>query len=442
MARAVRLPKEQTRYSRMPPSATLESPWAVPRPTLDLTSRGSRRQEFALTVPLWVWAITIIFIVGLLLFDFVFHVRQAHVPSLKEAAVWSAIYVGVAVLFGIILWVASPGHTMGVEYFAGYITEKALSVDNLFVFLVIMSSFAVPRADQQKVLLFGIVFALISRSALIFAGKAMIDYFEWTFYIFGLILIVTAGKLLAPEKEGDDEANNFMIRFAKRHLRTTDHYDGDKLFTVQNGQTLLTPMLLVMIAIGLTDVLFAFDSVPAIYGLTTDVYIVFTATAFSLMGLRQLYFLIDGLLDRLIYLKYGLSLILAFIGVKLVLHALHENSVWFINGGEPVDVIEVDTGTSLLVILVILTITVAASLLSPKGRVASLAGQAERAARAYLEVEFHASTEEREAEYAKMLTHENALRSMDAALLDDLLTDSEVARLLEKAHAVHAQHTS
>ena len=395
-----------------------------------------------MTVPLWVWAITIAFIVGLLLFDFIFHVRQAHIPTLKEAAFWSAVYVGVAVVFGVVLWAASPGHTMGVEYFAGYITEKALSVDNLFVFLVIMSSFAVPRADQQKVLLFDIVFALISRSALIFAGKAMIDYFEWTFYIFGLILIVTAGKLLAPEKEGDDEANNFMIRLAKKYLRTTDHYDGDKLFTYENGRRVLTPMLLVMVAIGLTDVLFAFDSVPAIYGLTTDVYIVFTATAFSLMGLRQLYFLIDGLLDRLIYLKYGLSLILAFIGVKLVLHALHENSVPFINGGAPVPVIEIETTHSLLVILGILMVTIVASLSSPKGRVASLAGQAERAARAYLEVEFHADPEEREAEYAKMLAHEKALHSLDATLVEDLLSDSELSRLLERAHAVHIQHTS
>lgn len=394
-----------------------------------------------MTVPLWVWALTIIFIVGLLAFDFIFHVRQAHIPTLKEAAVWSAIYVGIAVLFGIGLWFASADHTMGFEYFAGYITEKALSVDNLFVFLIIMSSFAVPRADQQKVLLFGIVFALVSRSALIFAGKAMIDLFEWTFYIFGLILIVTAGKLLAPEKEGDDEANNFIIRLAKKYLRTTDHYDGDKLFTIENGRRVLTPMLLVMLAIGGTDVLFALDSVPAIYGLTTNVYIVFTATAFSLMGLRQLYFLIDGLLDRLIYLKYGLSLILAFIGVKLVLHALHENNVGFINDGKPVHVIEIETWQSLLVIIGILTVTVVASLFSPKGRVASAAGQAERAARAYLEVEFHADAEEREAEYAKMLSQEEALRALDPALVAKMLDDSDVQRLLDKAHKMHAEIT-
>lgn len=394
-----------------------------------------------MSVPPYIWIITIAFIIGLLLFDFFFHVRKAHIPTIKEAAVWSAIYVGIAILFGVVLWVASTNHQMGFEYFAGYITEKALSVDNLFVFLVIMSSFAVPRADQQKVLLFGIVFALISRSALIFAGKALIDSFEWTFYLFGIVLIATAGNLLTPEKEGEDEANNFLIRFAKKHLRTTDHYDGDRLFTVVDGRKVLTPMLLVMVAIGMTDLLFAFDSVPAIYGLTTEVYIVFTATAFSLMGLRQLYFLIDGLLDRLIYLRYGLALILAFIGVKLTLHALHENSIFFINGGNPVDVIEIETWHSLMVILGILTITVIASLLSPKGRVSSVAGQAERAARSYLEVEFHADPEERESAYARMTSLEETLKSMDPALVKELLEDSELARLLTKAHTRHAELT-
>lgn len=394
-----------------------------------------------MSVPLWVWLLTIAVIVGLLAFDFFFHVRKAHIPTIKEAAVWSAIYVGIAVVFGIGLWVLSPGHTMGVEYFSGYITEKALSVDNLFVFLVIMSSFAVPRADQQKVLLFGIVFALISRSALIFAGKALIEYFEWMFYIFGLILIVTAGKLLAPDKDGDDEANNVMIRFAKKHLRTTDHYDGDKLFTYEDGRRVLTPMLLVMVAIGLTDVLFAFDSVPAIYGLTTDVYIVFTATAFSLMGLRQLYFLIDGLLDRLVYLSYGLATILAFIGVKLMLHALHENSVFFINGGEPVEVFEISTGLSLLVIIGVLTLTVVASLLSPMGRVRSAVGVAERRARAYLAVEYHADPEEREAAYQAMCEQQQKLRGLNPTLVKRAVDDSDVHYLLDKAHQVHLEAT-
>ncbi len=392
-----------------------------------------------MSVPLWVWVITLILIFGLLLFDFVFHVRKSEIPTIREAAIWSSFYIGMAILFGLVLWVVSPGHQMGVEYFAGYITEEALSVDNLFVFLIIMGSFSVPRKSQQKVLLFGIVFALLSRSVLIFAGKAMIEYFEWAFYLFGFVLIATAGKILVPEKEGGDEANNFMIRLAKRYLRTTNHYDGDKLSTIENGRKVLTPMLLVMIAIGLTDVLFAFDSIPAIYGLTTNVYIVFCTTAFSLMGLRQLYFLIDGLLDRLVYLNIGLSLILGFIGIKLVLHALAHNSVFFINGGQPVDVLEIETGTSLLVILVILIITVVASLLSTRGRVEAAAGQAERAARAYVEVEFQSDAQERERIYQKMITNEKLLRSFDSQYVDEVLVDSELEELLKKAHQVHAQ---
>ena len=237
------------------------------------------------------------------------------------------------------------GTTMGTEYFAGYVTEKALSVDNLFVFLIIMTSFAVPRADQQKVLLFGIVFSLIARTGFIFLGAALINSFAWVFYLFGLILLVTAGNLLKPERLGQPLRRQHHRPARPAAVpRTTDDYDGDKLFTVENGKRVLTPMLLVMVAIGGTDILFALDSIPAIFGLTQNMFIVFTATAFSLLGLRQLYFLIDGLLDRLVYLGYGLAAILGFIGVKLVLHALHENNVPFINDGEPVEVTEISTG--------------------------------------------------------------------------------------------------
>ena len=285
-----------------------------------------------MTVSPLIWAITIAVILALLAFDYFFHIRKAHVPTLKEAAAWSTLYVGLAVVFGVLVWIFG-GTEMGSEYFAGYITEKALSVDNLFVFLIIIASFRVPREDQQKVLLFGIVFSLIARTGFIFLGAALINSFAWVFYIFGLILLITAGNLLRPDAHGDDQADNFMIRIARKLFHTTEHYDGDKLFTVVDGKRALTPMLLVMVAIGGTDILFALDSIPAIFGLTQNVYIVFTATAFSLMGLRQLYFLIDGLLDRLIYLAYGLAAILAFIGVKLVLHALHENNLPFINGG-------------------------------------------------------------------------------------------------------------
>ncbi len=388
--------------------------------------------------PLWIWGLTIAVIIGLLAFDFFFHVRKAHEPTIKEAAVWSAIYVGLALLFGVIVLIFG-GPQMGSEYFAGYITEKALSVDNLFVFLVIIGSFAVPREDQQKVLLFGIVFALIARSAFIFAGKALIENFSFMFYLFGLILLITAGKLLAPEKEGDDEANNFIIRLARKYLRTTDHYDGDKLVTYENGKRVLTPMLLVMVAIGGTDVLFALDSIPAIYGLTTDVYIVFTATAFSLMGLRQLYFLIEGLLDRLIYLKYGLSLVLGFIGVKLVLEALHTNQLPFINGGENVDVFTFSAATSLPVIIGLLTITVLVSLYSKRGRIASAVGSVDRLAHSYLHTEYRGSAEERERQYAKILAGEEKLKALDEELVVQEAERQGTYWALEKAHRLHAE---
>ncbi|MCW1249096.1 TerC family protein [Acaricomes phytoseiuli] len=315
-----------------------------------------------------VWTLTIAGIAGLLAFDFFAHVRKAHEPTLREAAIWSSFYVGVAVLFGFAVLMFG-GHAKGTEYFAGYITEKALSVDNLFVFLIIISSFAVPRIHQQKVLLFGIVFALIARSVLILIGAALVNSFAWIFYIFGLILVVTAVQLLRGKDDSPQSAaDNIMVRLAKRFFHTSDEYDGDKLFTVKNGKRMLTPMLLVMIAIGATDILFAFDSIPAIFGLTQDPYIVFTATAFSLMGLRQLYFLIDGLLDRLVYLSYGLAVILGFIGVKLVLHALHENNLFFINGGQGLSVPEISTEVSLIVICGVLVVTVIASLLSPAAR--------------------------------------------------------------------------
>ncbi|HSN12346.1 MAG TPA: TerC family protein [Propionibacteriaceae bacterium] len=311
-------------------------------------------------VPPYVWAVTVIAIVALLAYDFFAHVRKAHEPSLGEAARWSALYVGIALAFGVGVWVLG-GAEAGQEYFAGYLTEKALSVDNLFVFLILMTAFAVPRLYQQKVLLFGIAIALLARTGFIFAGAALVNRFAWVFYLFGLILFATGAHMLF--NDGEKEADNIAVRVSKRLLRTTDHYDGDRLTTHEGGRRRFTPMVLVMAAIGGTDILFALDSIPAIYGLTQDVYLVFTATAFSLLGLRQLYFLIDGLLDRLVYLSYGLAAILAFIGAKLVLHALHENTVPFINGGRPVPVWEIPTTLSLGVIVGGLAVTVVASLL-------------------------------------------------------------------------------
>ncbi|SDC99947.1 TerC family protein [Rhodococcus tukisamuensis] len=315
-----------------------------------------------------VWVITCAVILGLFVFDFYAHVRTPHAPTFRESAFWSAVYIGIALLFGVVvIWIW--GGTYGGEYFAGYVTEKALSVDNLFVFVIIMSTFAVPREYQQKVLLIGIVMALVMRGAFIAVGAAAINAYSWVFYLFGFFLVYTAIKLVKDsghEAEIEEERESRIIRIAKKLLPTTDEYDGDKLITKIDGKRVVTPLLLALVAIGFTDVLFALDSIPAIYGLTSEAYIVFTANAFALMGLRQLYFLIGGLLERLVYLSYGLSIILAFIGVKLVLHALHENTLPFINGGEHVAVPEISTGTSLLVILGVLIVTTVASLLKTR----------------------------------------------------------------------------
>ncbi|MFC4009837.1 TerC family protein [Nonomuraea purpurea] len=387
-------------------------------------------------VPAVVWILTVAGIAGLLAFDFFFHVRRSHVPTLREAANWSALYVGIALLFGAGVWVFG-GREPGAEYFAGYVTEKALSVDNLFVFLVIMSSFKVPRADQQKVLLFGIAFSLVARSGFILLGAALINTFAWVFYLFGLILLLTAGHLLKAESEESRSPDNLMVRLARRLLHTSDDYDGDRLFTVRDGKRVMTPMLLVMVAIGGTDILFAFDSIPAIFGLTQNVYLVFTATAFSLLGLRQLYFLIDGLLDRLIYLSYGLAVILGFIGVKLILHALHENNVPFINDGEPVNVAEISTGLSLSVIVLVLLITVVASLTSPKGRARNTVSAARRHAQEYLDVEHDPDV--RAKLYDRLLGDEARLKELPGKYRRQIHEEDRLMSLLRRAHEEHAR---
>jgi tellurite resistance protein TerC len=392
-----------------------------------------------LTVSPLIWGITIVVILALLAFDYFFHIRKAHVPTLKEAAVWSGLYVGIAIVFGVLVLVFG-GPAMGSEYFAGYITEKALSVDNLFVFLIIIASFRVPREDQQKVLLFGIVFSLIARTGFIFLGAALINSFAWVFYAFGLILLLTAGNLLKPESEHGSEADNFIIRLARKFFHTTDHYDGDKLFTMENGKKVLTPMLLVMVAIGGTDILFALDSIPAIFGLTQNVYVVFTATAFSLMGLRQLYFLIDGLLDRLIYLSYGLAAILAFIGVKLILHALHENNLPFINDGQPVPVFEITTGLSLTVIIGALVITVVASLLSKAGKAQTAINNARRHAVSYLDLGYTADPGERERIYNALLAEVQQIEEMDPKYRNKAKDVETIRTEVAEAHRQHAEY--
>lgn len=384
-----------------------------------------------------VWALTIAGIVGLLLFDFFFHVRKAHVPTLREAAVWSALYVGLAIAFGLGVLVLG-GSAAGGEYFAGYITEKALSVDNLFVFLIIMSSFAVPREDQQKVLLFGIVFALIARTGFIFLGAAMINNFAWVFYFFGLVLFYTAIQMLRSEHKGEEKSGeNIVVRLARKVIHTTNYYDGDKLTTVENGKRAMTPMLLVMVAIGGTDILFALDSIPAIFGLTQNTYLVFTAVAFSLLGLRQLFFLIEGLLDRLIYLSYGLAAILGFIGVKLVLHALHENSIPFINDGQPIPVAEVSTAMSLTVIVGVLAVTIVASLLSPAGTAGNAMAAARRHATSYLDAEYTTDPAERERIFALLVAERDQIIALGPKYKRMAREEDELMSLLERARASH-----
>ncbi|MGW5751685.1 TerC/Alx family metal homeostasis membrane protein [Nocardia rhamnosiphila] len=395
-----------------------------------------------MTVPALAWACALALIAGLLLFDFFFHVRTAHTPSLIEAAIWSTAYVGIAVLFGFAVWIFG-GPTMGVEYFAGYITEKALSVDNLFVFLIILTTFRVPGAAQQKVLLVGIVFSLVVRTGFIFVGATLINRFAWVFYVFGAALLITAGNMLKPESEDSHSGGTVVLRVARRLLHTTDSYDGDKLVTVIDGRRRLTPMLLAMIAIGGTDVLFALDSIPAIFGLTQNVFLVFTATAFSLLGLRQLFFLLEGLLDRLIYLGFGLAAILAFIGVKLVLHALHRNTVPFINHGEPVPVTEISTAASLGLIVVVLLVTVAASLLSPAGRAQTAVANARRHATRYLDLGYEADQTLREHTYAKMTAEENTIAALPRKYTRQIREgEAELIALLERAHIVHADRVA
>jgi tellurite resistance protein TerC len=388
-----------------------------------------------------VWILTVALILGLLLFDFLVHVRQAHSPTLREAAIWSAIYVGIAIGFGAGVWIFG-GTDMGTQYFAGYVTEKALSVDNLFVFLIIITSFKVPRADQQKVLLFGIVFSLIARTGFIFLGVALINSFAWIFYIFGLILLVTAGNLIKPEGEESHSADNIMIRVARKFLHTSDEYNGDKLFVFEDGNRVMTPMLLVMVAIGGTDILFALDSIPAIFGLTQDVFLVFTATAFSLLGLRQLYFLLDDLLDRLIYLSYGLAAILGFIGVKLILHALHENNVPFINDGKPVGVIEISTNLSLTVIIGVLIVTVITSLLSPKGKAQTAVSNARRHASAYCDLHYETDPAVREDIYREMVAEEEQMKRLPEKYRAKIREEEKLMALLKEAHAQHDLYLS
>ena len=299
------------------------------------------------------WIATVGLVIALLVLDFVVAARRPHHVGIREATAWSVFYIAVALAFGGVVF-AVAGGGVGAEYFTGYVVEKSLSVDNLFVFVIIMSRFAVPDELQQRVLLFGIALALVLRAIFIAIGAAAISLFSWTFAIFGLFLIYTAVQLYRHRNE-DPDAENAVLRFVNAKLPATDEYHGTRLTVRQQGRRVITPLFVVFIAIASTDVLFAVDSIPAVFGITRDPFLVFSANAFALLGLRALYFLVQGLLDRLVYLSLGLSVILAFIGVKLILAFLHED----ISTSVP----EVPTLLSLGVIVVVLAVTTVASLL-------------------------------------------------------------------------------
>jgi tellurite resistance protein TerC len=318
-------------------------------------------------VSLTMWALTIAGLCALIAVDFLIG-RKPHDVTLKEAGIWTVVWIVLAALFGLGLALFAGGQPAG-EFFAGFITEKSLSVDNLFVFVLIMSKFAVPTRYQQRVLLVGVLIALVLRAVFIAGGAAIIANFSWVFYLFGAFLIWTAWKLIKEalaDPEDEEFEENKLLKLVERRVPSTDKYHGTKLFIVENGKRLMTPMLVVMLAIGTTDVLFALDSIPAIFGLTQDPYIVFTANAFALMGLRQLYFLIGGLLKKLVHLSYGLSVILGFIGVKLVLHAMHESGV---------HVPEISIPVSLGVIVAVLAVTTVTSLIASKKQAAAEAAE-------------------------------------------------------------------
>jgi tellurite resistance protein TerC len=310
------------------------------------------------------WAITLVVAVAFLTLDVFVIGRRPHEPSMRESALHLTFFVAAAMLFGIGVFVVS-GSDYGTQFLAGWLTEYSLSVDNLFVFLIIMTKLAVPRQLQQSALLIGIVLALVLRGAFIAVGAAAINAFSWVFYLFGAFLIYTAVRLARENGREDAEYQDPRpVRWLRRRVPSTGTYDGSHLTVKRNGQRLMTPMAIVIIALGTTDLLFALDSIPAIYGLTEEPYLVLTANIFALMGLRQLYFLIGGLLTRLVYLSIGLSVLLGFIGIKLVLHALHENSLPFVNQGEPIHgVPDIPIWLSLSVIVGVLGVTTVASLI-------------------------------------------------------------------------------
>jgi tellurite resistance protein TerC len=319
-------------------------------------------------LPVWFEVATFVGLTVLLLADLAIVARRPHEPSVKEATLWVSFYVTLALLFGLVI-LAVTGGQFATEFYAGWLTEYSLSVDNLFVFVIIMARFQVPRKLQQEALMVGIIIALVLRGIFILLGAAVIERFTWVFYIFGAFLVYTAINLVRHRDEEDEYEENAFIRRMRKVLPITQDYHGSKIRITENGKKFWTPMIVVFLALGTTDLLFALDSIPAIFGLTKEPFIVFTANVFALMGLRQLYFLLGGLLKRLVYLSLGLAVILAFIGVKLIMEALHTNELPFINGGEHLDwVPEIPIWLSLTIILGVLVVATVASLLKTRGQ--------------------------------------------------------------------------
>jgi tellurite resistance protein TerC len=310
--------------------------------------------------------IAMVVITLILVLDILLIFKRPHIPSAKESTLFIVFYAGLACLFGLLLWQLFSAER-ATEFFAGWLTEYSLSLDNLFVFVIIMAKFAVPRKYQQEVLMVGVILALILRGAFILVGAALIESFSFIFYVFGAFLLYTAWHQAFRSHGDEEESESKLIVWLRKRVEVSKDFDGAKIRTLVNGKKIFTPMLIVFVAIAATDVMFAFDSIPAIFGITEDPFIVFTANVFALMGLRQLYFLLGGLMDRLEYLKYGIAFILAFIGVKLVAHAMHVNELPFINGGEHIEwAPEIPTTVSLAVIVASIAVSAGASVISSR----------------------------------------------------------------------------
>ena len=314
----------------------------------------------------WAWGILALVAIGLVALDFLGHARNPQPPTAAEAARWTLFYVGLAAVFGVGIWLTN-GWLYAQEFYAGWAMEWSLSVDNLFVFILILKAFRVPRENQQKALLFGIIIALLLRLVFILLGAALVARFSWVFFIFGVWLLWTAFSQIKETATGggDDEEyeENAFIRVVRRVLPITDGFIGDRMLYRHGGRTYLTPLFVVVLALGSADLMFAFDSIPAIFGITSQAFLVFACNVFALMGLRQLFFLVDALLSKLVYLGYGLGVILSFISIKLILEAMHANTLPFINGGRGVEwAPEISVSVSLGVIVVTLVVTVIASL--------------------------------------------------------------------------------